>query len=75
MLFYVFSQKLDKIHLILPIFYLVAYIGLAIFGEIITLRGIDLLDITYFPNIIGYTITEIFYIAQIIFGIYLLMKK
>jgi len=75
MLFHVFSKKLNKINLILPAIYLASYLSLGIFGGIIFARGIDPLDLTYFPNIIGYIISIISYIFQIIFGIYLLKRK
>ena len=75
MIFYVPIKKLEKVHLILPIFYVISFLALAVYGGILTLRGIDVLDMSYFPNIIGYVLSEIFYLFQIVVGAYLLKKK
>jgi hypothetical protein len=39
MIFYISSKKLNKRYLILPVFYLIGYLILALFGLIITLSG------------------------------------
>jgi len=75
MLFYVPSKKLNKIHLILPIFYLIVYIGLAFYGGFMAFNGINPLDLSYSPNIIAFIISEVFYLFQMGFGIFLLKKK
>jgi len=74
-IFYVFTKKVDKIHLILPIFYLALYLTLAIVGIIVASKGKDPLDLSDSFNNLLFIITWFFYLSQILFVFYLLKKK
>ncbi len=74
LIIYISTKKLNNIYLPLPLFYLIMYAGLAVYGALVSLQGIDPFDMTYFSNEIIFIITELFYVLQIIFGIYLLKK-
>ena len=74
-IFYIRSNKHDKSLLILPIFYLIFYVSFLVVGFIALLRGNNLKDLSIPANLIYFILTDLFYLAQIVYAIYLLKKK
>ncbi len=74
-LIYALVTRLEKIYLTLPIVYVTIYMGLVVFGAVVVLKGIDLLDLSHFPGLVAFIISVLFYLFQIFFGVYLLRRK
>jgi len=68
------KYKWPSIYVVIPFLYLLFSISLAISGSFTDAKTIDAFDLNYLPNLLIFIICIIFYLAQIIAGVYLLRK-
>lgn len=74
-IFHCFIHKIEKAFSILPVSYIVLYFVFAIYGTIIMFMGHNPLEFSSPPTIIGWILTDIYYILVVGYGIHLLRKK
>jgi len=73
MIIYIVVDKLKKIYLILPIFYLLGYLFLALLGAVAYFQGVDPF-LFLFESMFAYAASWFFYVVQVVVGLYLLRK-
>lgn len=73
---YVAVKKLNKIHLVLPIFFVTLVVLITIYGNaLIYYKGITVMNLSYWGNILYHVLVVLSNMFIIFFGVYLLRKK
>lgn len=72
---YLIVKKLNRIYLVLPVIYLVLYAAFTIFARMMAAKGIGIFDFSYPLIVVANIFIWLFYLFQIVFGVYLLRKK
>jgi len=72
---YVFLEKLSPIYFILPILYVIFFIGLLTIGIVLHSQGVDPFDLTSTLALVGFIISVMWYIFHIAWGGYLFKRK